>query len=90
MNSFVTGQERMQRAANIENWAKAAGGIAQVGSAIQQIQNLGSIWKNSDLSGGQKLFQTITNLSISLPMLANGFTKATVALGLMKVATTEE
>ena len=90
MNSFVTGQERMQRAANIENWAKAAGGIAQVGSAIQQIQNLGSIWKNSDLSGGQKLLQTITNLSISLPMLANGFTKATVALGLMKVATTEE
>ena len=90
INSFVTGQDRMQRAANIENWAKAAGGIAQVGSAIQQIQNLGSIWKNSDLSSGQKLLQTITNLAISLPMLANGFTKATTALGLMKVVTTEE
>ena len=90
VNSFVTGQERMKRAADIENWAKMAGGVAQVGSAIQQIQNLGSIWKNSDLSGGQKLLQTITNLSISLPMLASGFTKATTALGLMKTMTTAE
>jgi len=80
----------MQRAAKIENWAKMAGGIAQVGSAIQQIQNLGSIWKNSDLSGGQKLLQTITNLAISLPMLASGFTKATTSLGLMKTMTNAE
>lgn len=90
MNAFVTGQERMQRAAKIESWAKVAGGIAQVGSAIQQIQNLGSIWKNSDLSGGQKLLQTITNLAFSLPMLASGFTKATTAIGLMRVATKAE
>ena len=87
---FVTGQERMQRAANIENYAKMAGGIAQVGSAIMQVQNLGSIWKNEDLTTGQKLLQTITNLAISLPMLATGFTKATTALGLMKTMTTAE
>lgn len=87
---FVTGQERMQRAANIENYAKMAGGIAQVGSAIMQVQNLGSIWKNEDLTTGQKLLQTITNLAFSLPMLATGFTKATTALGLMKTMTTAE
>jgi hypothetical protein len=85
IDKFVTGQERMQRAAKIENWARAAGGIAQIGSAIQQVQNLGSIWANSDLSTGQKLLQTITNLSISLPMLVTGFTKATTALGLMEI-----
>ena len=90
VNDFVTGQERMQRAASIENYAKMAGGIAQVGSAIQQVQNLGSIWKNEDLTTGQKLLQTITNLAISLPMLATGFTKATTALGLMKTMTTAE
>ena len=87
---FVTGQERMQRAANIENYAKMAGGIAQVGSAIMQVQNLGSIWKNEDLTTGEKLLQTITNLAISLPMLTTGFTKATTALGLMKTMTTAE
>ena len=80
----------MQRAANIENYAKMAGGIAQVGSAIMQVQNLGSIWKNEDLTIGEKLLQTITNLAISLPMLATGFTKATTALGLMKTMTTAE
>jgi hypothetical protein len=67
-----------------------AGGIAQVGSAIQQIQNLGSIWANADLDGGQKLLQTITNLSMSAPMLINGYTKATTALGFMRIATEAE
>ena len=90
VNDFVTGQERMQRAANIENYAKMAGGIAQVGSAIQQLQNLGSIWKNEDLPMGQKILQIITNAAISLPMLATGFTKATTALGLLKTMTTAE
>ena len=90
VNDFVTGQERMQRAANIENYTKMAGGIAQVGSAIMQVQNLGSVWKNEDLTTGEKLLQTITNLAISLPMLATGFTKATTALGLMKTMTTAE
>ena len=90
VNSFISGQERMQRAAKIENWAKVAGGIAQVGTSIQQIQHLGSIWKNADLSIGEQLLQTITNLSFSLPMLLGGFTKAATALGLMTVATGEE
>ena len=75
----------MQKAAKIENWAKTAGGIAKVGSAIQQIQNLGSIWKNADLNTGQKLLQTITNLAFSIPMLVTGFKTATTALGLMMV-----
>ena len=82
--------DKASRAVTIENYAKMAGGIASVGSAIQQMQNLGSIWKNSDLSSGQKLLQTITNLAISLPMLANGFTKATTSLGLMKTMTNAE
>lgn len=87
---FETSISRISRAATIENFAKMAGGIASVGTSIQQLQNLGSIWKNEDLSTGQKLLQTITNLAISLPMLATGFTKATTALGLMKTMTTAE
>ena len=93
VNDFVTGQERMQRAANIENYAKMAGGIAQVGSAMQQLTNIGAIyeqWQNKQISSGKALLQTITNLAISLPMLATGFTKATTALGLMKTMTTAE
>ena len=90
---FVTGQERMQRAANIENYAKMAGGIAQVGSAMQQLTNIGAIyeqWQSKQISSSKALLQIITNLAISLPMLATGFTKATTALGLMKTMTTAE
>ena len=90
VNDFVTGQERMQRAAKIENYAKMAGGIAQVGSAIQQVQNLGSIWKNSDLSTSEKVLQTVTNLAFSLPMLTAGFKTAATALGLMNIVTGEQ
>ena len=87
---FDSEVDKASRAVTIENYAKMAGGIASVGASIQQLQNLGSIWKNEDLTIGQKLLQTITNLAISLPMLATGFTKATTALGLMKTMTTAE
>lgn len=65
----------------IQNFVNLAGGIAQVGSSIQQLQNLGSIWFNDDISIGQKLLQTITNLSFSLPMLISGWWKAGTAIG---------
>lgn len=87
---FDSEVDKASRAVTIENYAKMAGGIASVGASIQQLQNLGSIWKNEDLTTGQKLLQTITNLAISLPMLVTGFTKATTALGLMKTMTTAE
>jgi len=81
-------KQRSERTITVQNVVELASGIARLGSAIQQIQNLGSVWKNEDLSIGQKLLQTITNLAISLPMLATGFTTAATSLGLMTVATT--
>lgn len=84
---FETSISRISRAATIENFAKMAGGIASVGTAIQQLQNLGSIWENKDLTTGQRLLQIITNLAISLPMLTTGLTKAMTAMKLMEVTT---
>jgi len=63
-----------------------AGGIAQVGSAIQQISNIGSIWKNEDLTAGEKMLQITTNLAMSVPLLANGLGKLLTPLGLIKTA----
>ena len=63
------------KAEQIKNITNVVGGIGQIGAAIQQVQNLGSIWKNADLNTGQKLLQTITNLSMSIPMLISGFTR---------------
>lgn len=79
--------DKTSRAVTIENFAKMAGSIASVGTAIQQLQNLGSIWENKDLTTGQRLLQIITNLAISLPMLTTGLTKAMTAMKLMEVTT---
>jgi len=89
MADFDKGITTAQRAADIKSYAELAGGIAQVGSAIMQVQNLGSIWANADLSLGEKLLQTITNLAISLPMLTNGLRKAASSMGLMQIFTKE-
>lgn len=84
---FDSKVDKASRAVTIENYAKMAGGIASVGTAIQQLQNLGSIWENKDLTTGQRLLQIITNLAISLPMLTTGLTKAMTAMKLMEVTT---
>jgi hypothetical protein len=39
-------KERAERNVAIQNMVELAGGITRLGSAIQQVQNLGSIWKN--------------------------------------------
>ena len=84
---FDSEVDKASRAVTIENFAKMAGGIASVGAAIQQLQNIGSIWENKDLTTGQRLLQIITNLAISLPMLTTGLTKAMTAMKLMEVTT---
>ena len=84
---FLSGQQRMEKMASAENYIKMAGGIGQVAAAIQQVKNLGSIWQNSDLSIGEQILQTITNLAFSLPMLTKGLYTAGTALGLIKVQT---
>ena len=90
ISNFTSGVTRAENTQKIENYAKMAGGIAQVGSAIRQVQNLGSIWKNQDLTTGEKLLRTVTNLAMSLPMLINGFRTATTAMGLMQIVEKEE
>ena len=81
--------EKGQRIVSVQNMTDLAGGIAQFGSAMQQISNIGRIFNDNDLKAGQKLLQIVTNLAISLPMLVTGFTKAATGLGIMTMATTE-
>lgn len=71
-NDFNGEMSNKDRAVRIEEYAKAAAGLARIGSSIQQIQHLGSVWKNQDLSTGQRILQIVTNLSFSLPMLIKG------------------
>ena len=78
------------RAIDIEKYAKIAGGITQVGMAIQQVQRLGSIWKNADLSTGQKFIQILTNASMSALMFGRGMGQLAKSFGLVSIASKEE
>ena len=54
---------------DIINMTSAVGDLA---FAWQSFQSLGSIWENADLTEGEKLEQTILNLSVTIPMLVQG------------------
>ena len=78
-------KQKANQTIKVQDLTSVAGGIAQVGASIQQLQHLGSIFENKNLTDGQKLLQIITNLAISLPMLGTGFVKVTGALKLMNL-----
>ena len=58
-----------QQVQNLTNMAVAVGNLA---FAWQSFQSLGSIWDNDDLEIGEKILDTIINLSMTLPMIASG------------------
>ena len=49
------------------------GAIGQLTFAWQSLSNLPAIWHNEDINTGEKLQQTITNLTMSLPTLTKSF-----------------
>ena len=56
----------------VDGVVKLAGGFANVGTALNNIKNLGNIWSDESLTGGEKVLQTLTNISFTIPMLVSG------------------
>lgn len=83
LNGLVNNFSRQM---HIETITKTVSGLGEVAFGIQQIQHLGSIWKNSDLSGSQKLLQTIINISFSLPMVTKGIGSLAKTFGVFSAA----
>jgi len=65
----------LENQAGIQRIVETTAAIGQLGFAIQSVSQLGSIWKNQDLSAGEKLLQTITSLSIAIPMVVSSFSQ---------------
>ena len=82
-NDFDKKRDNTNRTKTIQSYAKLAGGIGQVAMSVEQLQNLGSIWRNDDLTIGEQMLQTVTNLTMSLPMLVSGISSVKTALGLL-------
>ena len=56
----------------IDNVVQLTGGVANLSSAINTLIDLPSIWENDDLTTGEKILQTVSNLAFVLPMLGSG------------------
>lgn len=65
-------QERLEKMSTVDIFSNMTTGIVNLGSAIENVKNLGSIWSNDDLTTGEKLLQTMINLAITLPMVFSG------------------
>lgn len=79
-----------------ETWAdrivNSANQLMQLGMMIQAIQNLGSIWNDEDLTTGEKVIQTLTNIGMIIPQvmsLISSVTKARVSYNAVVLEGTE-
>lgn len=60
-----------QQVQSLTNMTVAVGNLA---FAWQSFQSLGSIWDDDDLEIGEKILETIINLSMAIPMATSGIT----------------
>lgn len=65
--------QSLEMQSNISDIVNATGAISQLMFSWQSFQSLGSLWANSDTELGDKVLQTVMNLSINLPMLISSF-----------------
>ena len=78
--------EGMDSQQQIKQIVDTVGALGQLAFAIQSVQNLGSIWKNEDLTIGEKVLQTIINLSMVIPSLVNATNGLNEVFSLTKMA----
>ena len=65
--------QSLEMQSNISDIVNVTGAISQLMFSWQSFQSLGSLWANSDTELGDKVLQTVMNLSINLPMLISSF-----------------
>lgn len=62
-------QEGIDSQKQIQGILNTLNAVQQLTFAWQAFQNLGSLWTNEDLSIGEKILQTIMNLTMAMPQL---------------------
>jgi len=85
-NDYKSKKELQEQEKRYQGYVNLTSSITQVAQATIQLQNLGSIWTNDDISSAEKFTQTITNLGMSIPMIMNGISLFKNALVDLKLA----
>ena len=64
--------EQVKQFSTVKSFVDLASSIGGIASSINSLVNLTKVWENENLSAGQKVLQTFTNLSFAVGMLHNG------------------
>lgn len=64
-------QENLARQQNIQNVVNMTMAVGQLSSAWMSFANLGSIWAEEDVATGDKIVETLMNLSFTIPMIVS-------------------
>lgn len=77
----LTAEQR--RLVNTQAWVKMASDLTMIASVANNIQALPNIWQNNDISDGEKVLQTITNigstLGVALPSILSNINAIKIA-----------
>ena len=77
-------QKSIQQLSSVRTYTEMVAGLGQIASGVRNVVNLTKIWKNENLSLGQKILQTFTNASMTIGMLSNGITKVSKGFSLIQ------
>ncbi len=83
--------ESIDKQVQYQNIIEIVAAVGQLAFAWQSFQSLGSLWANADMDTGEKLQQTILNLSMTVPMLVMSLSqlnKTKLTVGLVSGLTT--
>lgn len=72
-------RNQIEQLATVRSFTQLISGIGQFAAGLRGVINLTKVWKNENLSTGEKVLQTFTNLSMTIPMLMNSYNKLKTA-----------
>ena len=72
-------RNQIEQLATVRSFTQLISGIGQFAAGLRGVINLTKVWKNENLSAGEKVLQTFTNLSMTIPMLMNSYNKLKTA-----------
>ena len=76
-------RRQLEQFSAVKTFTNMLSGIGQVTAGIKGLINLTKVWKNENLSTGEKILQTISSVTMSFPMIINGFSKIGSGLDLI-------
>lgn len=88
LQNIETSTKKIKRVADVNLAANILGTISSIGTGIRQLTNLTQIWADKTIDDTEKVTQTFTNLSMTLPTLVYAFSRLKTVLETIKIEDT--